>query len=456
MPARLALALAPDHLVAVRLRGLLAPRPAEVLSCPLAPPSADGWPELEEALRDLARELGVAHGTVDVALLRRLAHARVLPLPPVRRGELAALVRRGARRHFAVRDEALVADAVRLPLPHTGSLAPALASCAPAALVESIARACAAAGFRVGAMVPAAAALAAGVRALVPSARVGRTAVVACTAAGPELLVLAMGQPVRIQPLAASALPDHPALAERVLATLHGDEELAGCGVVAVCGAEYGAAQVREALLDDERFSGRVASSRALERLPAEAVIALGAARAGGSAPALLPESILLSRTRSAQRRTMAFAAAAAVLLATSAGLHLAGVRREVAAVEARRREIRKPVNDALEARAAVERVRARLTTLAALEAASPAWTGEIAALARALPDSAHLRTLAADSTGLRLGGVARSASAVVPALEASRHFERVSLAAPVRWEQGDAGERFDVAAFRATPGRPR
>ncbi|HYH83184.1 MAG TPA: PilN domain-containing protein, partial [Longimicrobium sp.] len=110
----------------------------------------------------------------------------------------------------------------------------------------------------------------------------------------------------------------------------------------------------------------------------------------------------------------------------------------------------------ALEARAAVEHVRARLQALAALEAASPAWTGEIAALARALPDSAHLRTLAGDSAGLRLAGVARSASAVVPALEASRHFERVSLAAPVRWEQGDAGERFDVAAFRATPGRPR
>ncbi len=71
-----------------------------------------------------------------------------------------------------------------------------------------------------------------------------------------------------------------------------------------------------------------------------------------------------------------------------------------------------------------------------------------IAALARALPDSAHLRTFAADSGGLRLAGVARSASAVVPALEASPVFARVSLAAPVRWEQGDAGERFDVAAM--------
>src|SRR4051812_41231879 len=57
-PVRLALALAPDQLVAVRLRGMLAPRPAEVLTCPLAPPSTDGWPGLEEALRELAGELG--------------------------------------------------------------------------------------------------------------------------------------------------------------------------------------------------------------------------------------------------------------------------------------------------------------------------------------------------------------------------------------------------------------
>jgi Tfp pilus assembly protein PilN len=148
------------------------------------------------------------------------------------------------------------------------------------------------------------------------------------------------------------------------------------------------------------------------------------------------------------------YASASAVLLTTAAGLHLDGVRRETAAVEARRREIRRPVHDALEARAAVETVRARLETLARLESAAPAWSGEIAALARALPDSAHLRTLAADSGGLRMAGVARSASAVVPALEQTRRYERVSLAAPVRWEQGDAGERFDVAAFLSDPGR--
>lgn len=447
--ARLALAVGPEHLVAVRLGGII-PRPVEVLSCDLAPPLAEGWPALAEALRELAREMGVRGGTVHVALLRRMAHARVLPLPPVARAELAAIVRRGARRHFAVRDEALIADAVRLPLPRAGSLTPALAACAPAALAESVAAACAASGFSVGTMAPASAALAAGVTSLVPQSRRGRTLVVACMAGGAELVLLHSGVPVRIQPLAASPSPENDvhSFAARVIQMVRDDEALSAATVVAVCGTGDQARAVREVLLDDEVFGPCVAVSAALERLPAEAVAALGAARAGASIPALLPASVVARRVRAARRTAAACGAASILLLSAAAAMHLDGVRRETDAVEARRREIRRPVRNALESRTAVEQVRTRLETMARLESATPAWTGEIAALARALPDSVHLRTFAADSGGLRMAGIARSASAVVPALEQTRRYERVSLAAPVRWEQGDAGERFDVAAF--------
>jgi hypothetical protein len=47
----------------------------------------------------------------------------------------------------------------------------------------------------------------------------------------------------------------------------------------------------------------------------------------------------------------------------------------------------------------------------------------------------------------MRLGGVARSVSTVIPALEASPRFDRVGLAAPIRWEAGDTGERFEISA---------
>ncbi|HYR06877.1 MAG TPA: PilN domain-containing protein, partial [Longimicrobium sp.] len=184
-----------------------------------------------------------------------------------------------------------------------------------------------------------------------------------------------------------------------------------------------------------------------LEGLPAEAILALGAALARDSAPTLLPDSLVRERARAARRRTAFLAVAACVLLLVAAAAHLGGLRREVDAARARRAEIAPRVGKALEARSGVTELRERLRVLAALEAGAPAWTDRMAALARALPDSAWLRTLTADSAGVRMGGVARSVSTVIPALEASPRFDRVGLAAPIRWEAGDTGERFEVSA---------
>ncbi|HEU4556780.1 MAG TPA: PilN domain-containing protein [Longimicrobium sp.] len=438
--ARLALAVAPDHLTVVRLaRGVAGARPVEVLQCTLAPPGRSSWPELEDALRDLADTLRVSGGSVDVALLRRLGHAKVIALPPLRRPELSALVRRTARRHFAVRDEPQVADAARLPGARTGALVPTLAGCAPTALVEAVTAACGAAGFRVGRIVPGAVALAEGARSLAPAARKGRVAVIGCAPEAADLVQVENGTPRLFHPLASAGR-----VGEALRALEADGAALTG---IVVCGSGPEADGVRMELLEDLEFSTRLVRSNAVSRIPAEAVAALGAARATSRAPVLLPDAIRAARAKAARRRTAVLSAAAGVMLIVAAWLHLWGIRHEAEAVAARRREIAPMVKSALEARSNVEVVRARLVTLAALERGAQGWTREIAALARALPDSAHLRTFAADSGGVRLGGIARSASAVVPALEASPAFARVSLAAPVRWEQGDAGERFDVAA---------
>ena len=447
--ARLALAVAPDHLVVARLRRAGATlRVVEVLECSLPPMAKNGWPELEEALRELAATLGVDGGTVDVALLRRLAHAKVIPLPPVRRGELGTLVRRNARRHFAVRDEPLVADAVRLPGPRSASLVPTLAACAPTSVVETVTAACAAAGFRVGKVVPGPVALAEAVRSRLTIARKGRVAALTAGALGIDLVLLEDGAPVRVQPLAAPRQGGMEATFARLSAALaEAEHDGKAVAAIVVCGSGDDAHALRRAVHGDETYGTRLASAPEVEEMPAEAVVALGAALAGAQAPLLLPPALVKERLERAKRRTVAMAAAAAVLLVLTAALHLWGLKRELEAVQARRREIAGAVADAREVRGNVEGVRERLQAIAALEKDAAGWTREIAALASALPDSAHLRTLAADSTGLRLAGLARSASAVVPALEAHPRFTRVSLAAPVRFEQGDAGERFDVAA---------
>lgn len=447
--ARLALALAPDRLVVARLSGGPGrPRVMEVLECALPPMEKDGWPGLTEALRDLRATLRVGGGAADVALLRRLAHAKVVPLPPVRRAELSALVARTARRHFPVRDEPLVADARRVSKGRTGALVPTLAACAPEAVVEIVEAAIRAANFRVGRIVPGAVALSEAVRTLAPGARGGRVAVAAPTMSGVELVVMQGGFPERVHPLA--TVPGEPAyaLAQRIAAAIHDEEggTLSIDGLV-VCGSGDDAEALRDALADGIADTPPPVRAAAVQELPAEAIIALGAALAREGVPALLPRSVVVERAKAAKRRNLVFAAGSACLLVASAAFHLQGVEAEAAAVAARRSEIAPAVKKAMEARSGVEGLRVKLETLARLESEAPAWTDHMAALARALPDSAHLQRLTADSAGLRLAGIARSASSVVPALEASPRFERVSLAAPVKWEQGDVGERFDVAA---------
>lgn len=452
--ARIALGVSADRLVVARLqRGRGTLHVAEALECALPPLGRDGWPELEEALRELASDLGVPGGTADVALLRRLSHAKVIPLPPVRRGELAALVRHGARRHFAVRDEPLVADACRLPGPRTGPLVPTVAACAPVQVVTAVADACEAAGFRVGRIVPGPVGVAEVVRARLFAARRGRVAALTVGAAGTDLVLMDEGLPVRVQPLASGHSGAEESM-ERLRAVLaEAEEEGRAVAAIVVCGAGEPAAALRRAVQMDAVYGPRLALALEMEQIPAEAVAALGAALAGASAPLLLPPALAAARARRARRRTTAMAAASALLLLASAGVHLQGLRREVDAVRARRDEIAGSVARAREMRTNVDGVRVRLQSIAALEADAAGWTSEIAALAAALPDSAHLRTLAVDSTGLRLAGLARSASDVVPALEAHPAFSRVSLAAPVRFEQGDAGERFDVVAQLQGPG---
>jgi Tfp pilus assembly protein PilN len=445
-----AIALAPGRMVAVSGPASRAP---EVLESELVPATRAGWPGLDEALVALAAELGASRGTLDVVLLGRLAHAKVVPLPPVRRAELGTLVARNVRRHFAVRDEALVADAVRVERVREGVPAATLAACAPEAIVEAVEAAAAAAGLKIGRIVPGAVALAEAVCARVPAARRGHVAAVARTFAGAEVVLLRGGIVEGVHPLTVGPADDADSLAARIVAMLQRTAEDRGrVDAVVVCGSEEGDLDLRRALAGAEGAPPQPAAER-VQHIPAEAVLAMGASLARDSVPALLPAAMIRARTRMQQRRTQVLVAASAVLLAASAGFHLHGLQRELDAVLARRAEVAPAVRRAKETRAGVEEVRGRLAALARLEREATVWTTELAALARALPDSAHLTTLAADSAGVRLGGLARSASAVVPALEASPRLARVALAAPVRWEAGDAGERFDIAAARE--GRP-
>jgi Tfp pilus assembly protein PilN len=443
---QLAIALAPERMVAVSGPAARIP---EVLESDLAPATRAGWPELDEALAALAAALGASAGTLDVALLGRLAHAKVVPASAVRRAELGALVARtrAATSPCATSRWWRCGARGTGPRRRTGRHAGR-----GRARGDRGGGGGGGAGVRVplGRIVPGAVALAEAVRARVPAARRGRVGVVARTRAGVEVVILREGTLEAVHPLAAGPAEDAASLAERVAATLRPAAEWSPLDGLVVCGAAEDDVALRDALARRPDAPPPLAAP-GVQQIPAEAVLALGAALARDSVPQLMPAAMVRARARLQRQRNVVLVAASAVLLLIAAGLHLHGLRRELDAVAARRAEIAPAVRRARETRAGVEEVRTRLAALAALERDAPEWTAEVAALARALPDSAHLTTLTADSVSLRLGGIARSASSVVPALEASPRLARVSLAAPVRWEAGDAGERFDIAATRET-----
>ena len=90
---------------------------------------------------------------------------------------------------------------------------------------------------------------------------------------------------------------------------------------------------------------------------------------------------------------------------------------------------------------------------LRALRDARPLAVGIIDALAKALPDSAHLTALAIDRDRVTVAGVSTDPSALVPALETSGAFAEVAFGAATTTAEAGAGDRFGLE-MKALPPR--
>ncbi|HEX6941027.1 MAG TPA: PilN domain-containing protein [Longimicrobiales bacterium] len=409
-------------------------RPGRVWVRALDPAGPEGgrWPALGAALAELGDPGPLAGATVHVALLPPFGRTKVLRVPPVRRGELRALVAGSIRRFFLDGPADGLADARRLR--GAGAPARALAAVADAAVVEAVHAELSAAGFRIGGTTTAAAALIEAALWAAPAWRRGATELRVVAGAWRERVRLERGEPREIHPLPPDGVP---------LPAPEGEGE-----------------PDRRITLgpDDAEPAGMPALRRelaALRREPA-AVAALGAALLSGAAPQVVPHAVREGWRGRAARRTVRLASLAAALVIAACGVHAWGLARELASVRAARRAIAARVAQAVEARDAVAVVRGHLEAIAHAESSRQAWAERLAMLAAVLPDSAHLWTFAADSSTLRLEGLAESASAVVMALDSSGWFRDVELAAPVVREPDGPRERFTVAAViaEAAPGR--
>jgi len=443
---RLGLALGPDRIVVIGLRrSLFGVRPGRVQARALAPPAEDGtWPDLTAALKELTAELGVRRATASLALLRPLANAKVITVPPVRRRDLRQLVVRNLRRYFIVGREPVEVDAAPLERGRRGEPVQAIAVCAETRRLEAIQAALSDAGLGIETITAAPLALARAVSSFVPAARRGPLVISLRSPEWSEGIAVQRGIPRLLQPWNGANLTEVPLFAKRL-----GGIAFSKTGSAAPVGMiALGPPEERQSISEALGRETGVAplADPSLEALEPAAVAAYGATLMPEGATVLFTAGPRRARRLRIHLRVAALSAAALLMLGVAAALYLSGLRREFDAVAAERRAIAAEVADAMELRQTAEAIRVRLEAVSRIEKNTLAWTPALAALADALPDSAYLLSLSADGVQLRLAGVASSASAVVPALEASPLLREVSLTAARQSDRTGEAESFDLA----------
>ena len=447
---RIGLALDATSCCAVDLR---APRtaPWERTLAPM-PADAAAWPALADALRELAAARGAGGGELSVALLPPLAQLRRVELPPLRADEARRLLARNAARWFLGAREPQV-TAVEPTRARGGAPVPVVAAAASVRLVEAVQQAAADAGFTVRTIVPAEAAWRAAAIALWPSLARGDGEVLVHQASRTTLLRLAAGRLVglrQLRPGAADAGEVLAAVAERAADGPAGPSVSLGA---------FGLPAARQAL--GETLAGHgvapalpATSWRELADSPARVAAAFAARGAGLE---LVPESLRVARRGRATRVTALLAGAALLLLVLAAGLELWGVRRELAAVQARRAELRPRVAAAMAAQSGVDGRLRQATALADAERGATRWTALLATLADHLPEDAYVVALRGRADSVVVEGLATSAADALAAVERAPGIAGVRTAAPVRTdlETDDGGERFTFVARLAPPVGP-
>jgi Tfp pilus assembly protein PilN len=447
---RVGIAVGTELLTAVELRqSWRGARPGRVWSWPL-PSSADEVRQaaLVVSLEELRDALGAGEVSASIALLRPLAQAKVIATPPLARRALEQLVQRNAQRYFIIGGEAALATASPVGAPIGRPSSRAVAVCAGEQTIISIVAAAAAADIAVERITAAPLALREAIRAMVPGTRRGRVLAMIGGTSGVEAFLLEDDALRLALPLPAARIADAESMALAV-SRLIADGEGCGCRpayTVVISGDAERDEAAQRIVADADAAVTPLPVPPAVRELGAPVLAAFGAALAGGRTPSLATDALRDSRRRAARRRTAALYAVAAAMLCAGAATHLWTLERRVDTVDASRRALSTSLAPIRAERRSVDAARSTLEALTRVERMSPRWTGALAALGRALPESAYLLSLSTNGAKLQLTGLAVSAHAVVAPLEASPAFTDVALAAASRRDPTDRRERFELS----------
>lgn len=452
------IALSPTELFVMAPGGIAAQPARRITLDRMSAENGAAWPALADALRELAHLHG-SGGRLAVALMPGLAELRRLELPPLGDDELRQLLTRNAARYFIDARSPQIVGVLATARRRKGAPIAVIAAAAPSRLLSAIVAAGRDSGWEVESVSLAEGAWASAAAELWPaSARVGLLLLVV-QGDRTDLLEISGRRLVGTRRFRAderdlSLMVD--AIASRRAATRAGNSPRAEAPPVVAAIGDGAARQALSAALRARGITLVPPSSAWSETVDSPALVAAGFS-GPDARPVLESDAVRGERARRTRGVILGAAAGAAALFVLAAALHLWGVHRELAAVQAQRAALRPEVAATLVGRTSVETAFRQLAALAVAQRTAPHWAGVVAALSEKLDTDAYLTAFRGRDDSLVVDGLAVHAARVFDAMERTPGLTGAHAAAPVRREApsgGPAMERFTIAA-RVAPGRP-
>lgn len=436
--------------------GLSGVRTTEVMTHALDAPTGDSiWASLDSALVELAQCIGTP-ADIHVAFLPPIGRTKRIDLPPVPVSQTAQLLAHSVRRYFALGADPVVTGLAQWSRASASARVSALAVCAPEALIAGLLASAEQCSLRVCTITTAAAALAHGVHAYVPALRRGGLLTLVCHRGWHEAVHTHHGRVVSCQGLENASITTLVAQRRHAPAPTTSPRGRSSAQYVFLSGDEIpdGAdATVTRAGGDPESLYVPLSAS-ILEHLSPFTLAAAGAVMGAHALPSLLPAERQALVRRRVWRQAARMAAAAGLLALCAGGVHLWGLRRELDAVQTRRRQIALQVSTAVAQRRATDEARARLDVIHTLADEQPAWIRLLPALSTALPDSAYLTSLSIGDDHMQVSGIAAAGATVLADLARVPLLSGVTNSIPLQRDQVSGKDRFNVSITLAAPRR--
>ncbi|MDA1081527.1 MAG: hypothetical protein O2973_07590 [Gemmatimonadetes bacterium] len=401
---------------------------------------------LAAALAEAARASGLGSPTIVVALMPPLSETRTIALPPLRQDDRDRFLARNAGRYFlSARGAQIVGTQSGAPYAKGAPATPVLATTTTQQLMQSLQAAAAAAGCEVRSVVPAESAWAAAAVALWPLLARGTAHVLVTSDDRSDMLTLVNGS------LDAVRRFRGPADAEQIGAIAAGRDngkDSRSAARIAIIGPADASRALSDALMS---VGVHVLAPEPRWRELCERPEAL-AARFAASAVGLefRSDESRVQQQGEIRRLTWWTLGIAAALLLIATGVHFAGVKRELASVQAERSAIRSQVDASLVGRSSVDATYRQVAGLAGAARSAPRWSSVLANLAAHLPIDASLTSVRARGDSIFIDGVAEQAAPVFDEIGRMPGVISLRATAPVRRDaiEGEIPlEHFSIGA---------